>query len=119
MEKRPKTGGRKKGTPNKRPAIQPVLEQVSKALKSDGKDGLTQVVEAMFRRAIGVTVQGNGPGNPIYEAPPSEAAGRLLLEYQFGKVREQISLDGGEDENGNKLAAPVFVVPAFRKVGAE
>jgi hypothetical protein len=79
--------GRKKGIPNK--STQEIKEILSKEVD------FAVVARKMFELVKGVTVReadGKGGVN-VYEKEPNVAAARLLLEYGFGKPKEQIDVN--------------------------
>lgn len=78
---------RRKGIPNK--STQEIKDILSKEVD------FAVVARKMFELVEGVTVKesdGKGGVN-VYEKEPNVAAAKLLLEYGFGKPKEQIDVN--------------------------
>ena len=90
MKKRQKTGGRKKGKPNK------VTQEIREIVQSSVD--FTVLVNKMFELVKGLEVVGDDKNeDTTYIQPPNVNAAKLLLEYGFGKPKEVIELDAGEN----------------------
>jgi hypothetical protein len=87
MAKGKKTGGRKKGNPNKS-----TLE-IKKIVQSSAD--FKKLTKGMYEFAMGVQVQKSMPDGTkaIYDEPPNVPAAKLLFEYGFGKPKEVVELD--------------------------
>lgn len=86
--------GRKPGSVNKsNQEIKDLIDAV--AFKRHGKKGLKPLIMALFESAEGVTVEesdGKGGVN-VHTKEPNVMAGKVILEYRWGKPKEQIDVN--------------------------
>lgn len=92
--------GRPKGAKNKvgTGTLRSLIDAAS-AARTDPRtkrEGLQRVVDLMFDKAMGVTVQEPDPQQPggvrIFEIPPDVAAAKLLFEHRFGRAKETVEV---------------------------
>lgn len=76
-------GGSRKGSPNK--STQNIKNII------DGIVNFNEVVGKLFELANGVLAK-NDQG-VIYNKPPDTAAIKILMEYRFGKPRQELSIE--------------------------
>jgi len=91
--------GRPAGSKNKTPtlALRDLIDRGSEfRLTRDGRSGLQQVVDMMYEKAMGVTVQQPDPNAPggqrIFSIPPDAVAAKLLFEQRFGRAKETVEI---------------------------
>lgn len=104
--------GRKKGSRNVVTVeIKDMIDRVSRAREKDGEAGMARVIDAMFERAIGVTVRepdARAPGGErVYEVAPDVAAAKLLIEMRHGKAKESVEVTGEVDVTRYFLTVPI------------
>lgn len=90
MAKGKKTGGKKVGSRNKSTKeIKELIDVV--AQKRHKTQGLSPVIDALFESAEGVTVQDTNEKGEVnvYTKEPNVLAIKTILEYRFGKPKEQ------------------------------
>lgn len=86
--------GRKAGIPNK--STQEIREILDESVD------FVQVVSRLFELSQGVAVQETTfeEGKVVYEKEPNTNAAKILLEYRFGKPKQQVDLQVTESTIG-------------------
>jgi hypothetical protein len=107
------SGGRRKGSPNRSTIyIRDLIDETSDLLTVEGRDALQQIIEALFRLAIGVrAVRHEHEGQEVvYEVLPDTQAAKLILEHRFGKPKQAVEIiDPNEKFRG--LPQLILVAP--------
>lgn len=89
------SGGKRKGSPNRSTIyIRDLIDETSDLLTVEGRDALQQIIEALFRLAIGIrAVRHEREGQEVvYEVLPDTQAAKLILEHRYGKPKQAIEL---------------------------
>lgn len=104
--------GRPKGSINEAStsAIRQRIFAAAARLKKGDVDGIDQVIESTFERALGVLVEKETEEGPkVYAIPPDVNAAKVILEQGFGKPRESVEVT---DPNEKFKGLPqVILVP--------
>jgi hypothetical protein len=90
--------------------IRALIDAASEARRTGNTSGLEKVIDAMFEKATGITVQepdGHG-GERVYTQPPDVAAAKLLTENRFGRPKETVEV---QQPDLAPSSVPFLVIP--------
>lgn len=123
-EKKKNRGGRPKGSTSRANGtglLKVMIHKASKEMREGktGPDGIMQLIEAMFERAIGTTALRETAGGTkrLYAVPPDLQAAKLLLEYGFGKPKESLEIEEANKDPMAKMPFMIIVPPSANEKG--